>query len=479
MRPVPRQTLQRSPVAVLVPVPLQPGQPRVAGLVCLPNVHHLPRRLILGAERAARPGVRRTGDGGGPSVRKGWARDDRDPYPEHTEREGNGQIAAHGDPPPVRPVTAPMALTTPVRPYDWGSVTALPELLGTEPTGRPQAELWAGAHPAAPSSAGGTPLNVLIDADPETMLGRPSVERFGPALPYLLKILAVEKPLSLQVHPTMAQARSGFAAEEERGVPVDHFTRSYKDPYHKPEMVCALTDFHGLCGFRDPADTAALLEDIGVPELRPWIKTLRNEPPSQALRTVLEEMLDESSRPIQAAVEPALTSVYAEIARAHPGDPGVLAALLLNHVELKPGQALFLEAGVPHSYLGGLAIEVMANSDNVLRCGLTGKHVDVPELMRVVNFVPSVPCRVEPAAGFRYCPDADEFSLIRHDLADDPEDLPSGLPQTLLCLEGEAHLTTDRTLTLSRGQAAFIPAAAPAARLTGRGVLYRVAPAIP
>ncbi|XRQ13446.1 mannose-6-phosphate isomerase, class I [Actinomadura welshii] len=376
-------------------------------------------------------------------------------------------------------MTAPMPLTTPIRPYDWGSRTALPELLGTEPTGRPQAELWAGAHPAAPSTVHGTPLHDLIDADPAGMLGGPSMERFGPALPYLLKVLAVEKPLSLQVHPTMAQAAAGFAAEEERGIPLDHSTRAYKDPYHKPEMVCALTDFHGLCGFRDPAETADLLESLAVPELRPWIETLRTEPPGRALRTVLTEMLDEGSRHVQAAVEPALTSVYAEIARAHPGDPGVLAALLLNHVELAPGEALFLDAGVPHSYLGGLAIEVMANSDNVLRCGLTGKHIDVPELMRVVSFAPSLPARVEPAAGFRYCPDIDEFSLIRHDLTDDPHDLPGGLPQTLLCLGGEARLTTDRTLTLTRGEAAFVPASVPAARLTGKGAVYRVVPAIP
>lgn len=375
-------------------------------------------------------------------------------------------------------MTAPMPLTTPIRPYDWGSRTALPELLGTEPTGRPQAELWAGAHPAAPSSVDGTPLDVLIGGDPAGMLGRRSVERFGPALPYLLKILAVESPLSLQVHPTAAQAEAGFAGEEERGIPRDHFTRTYKDPFHKPEMVCALTDFHGLCGFRDPAGTADLLESLAVPGLRPWIATLRTEPPGRALRTVLAQMLDEDSRRIQAAVEPSLTSVYADIARAHPGDPGVLAALLLNHVELKPGQALFLDAGVPHSYLGGLAIEVMANSDNVLRCGLTGKHIDVPELMRVVEFAASGPARVEPSQEFGYRPEADEFVLVRHDLTGDPHDLPGGLPQTLLCLEGEAHLTTDRTLTLTRGQAAFIPANAPSTRLTGKGVLYRVVPAI-
>lgn len=371
----------------------------------------------------------------------------------------------------------PLPLSTVIRPYDWGSRTALPELLGTEPTGRPQAELWAGAHPAAPSSVDGTPLNVLIDRDPAGMLGARSIARFGPALPYLLKVLAVERPLSLQVHPTMAQARAGFAAEEARGIPIGDYTRTYKDPFHKPEMVCALTDFHGLCGFRDPGETAGLLESLAVPELRPWIVALRTAPPPEALRTVLTQMLDDSSGPVLAAVEPALTGVYADIARTYPGDRGILAALLLNHVELKPGEALFLDAGVPHSYLGGLAIEVMANSDNVLRCGLTGKHIDVPELMRVVEFVPSTPARVEPAER-RYRANADEFVLIRHDLTDDPEPLPTGLPQTLLCLDGEARLTTGRPVTLARGEAAFIPAGAPATSLTGKGTLYRVLPGI-
>ncbi|SFN47663.1 mannose-6-phosphate isomerase, type 1 [Actinomadura madurae] len=371
----------------------------------------------------------------------------------------------------------PLPLTTAIRPYDWGSRTALPALLGVEPTGRPQAELWAGAHPAAPSSAGGTPLDTLIERDPPGMLGAACVDRFGPTLPYLLKVLAIEKPLSLQVHPTMAQAEAGFAREEARGIPVDDPARTYKDRFHKPEMVCALTDFHGLCGFRDPAETADLLDGLAVPELRPWITILRTEPPATALRTVLGQMLDESARPALAATEPALTGVHAAIARAYPGDRGVLAALLLNHVELKPGEALFLDAGVPHAYLGGLAVEIMANSDNVLRCGLTGKHIDVPELMRVVEFAPSAPDRVEPAAG-RYRASAEEFTLVRHDLTPVPDLLPTGLPQTLLCLEGEARLTTDQTLTLTRGDAAFIPANAPATRLTGEGTLYRALPGI-
>lgn len=377
-------------------------------------------------------------------------------------------------------MTAPLPLTTTIRPYDWGSVTALPRLLGTEPTGRPQAELWVGAHPAAPSSAAGTPLDALIAGDPAGMLGPRSVSRFGPTLPYLLKVLAVERPLSLQVHPTTEQAKAGFAAENARGIPLDDFTRTYKDPFHKPEMVCAITRFHGLCGFREPSESADLLDDLGVPELRPWIETLRTEPPEQALRYVLGEMLDERSKPVRAAVEPALTSVHADIARAYPGDAGVLAALLLNHVTLEPGEALFLDAEVPHAYLGGLGIEVMANSDNVLRCGLTTKHVDVPELMRIVDFRPSPPHRVAPEGTdgqVRYRPPVPEFALVRHDLSAGPQVLPGGLPQALLCLDGEARLESGGTLTLRPGDAAFIPANAPVSRLTGHATVYRAVPA--
>ncbi|WP_312874323.1 mannose-6-phosphate isomerase, class I [Actinomadura litoris] len=377
------------------------------------------------------------------------------------------------------PTTAPMALTTSIRSYDWGSATALPELLGTAPTGRPQAELWVGAHPAAPSSADGTPLTELIAADPEGMLGAPAAERFGASLPYLLKILAVERPLSLQVHPTVAQAEAGFAAEEARGIPIDDRARSYKDPYHKPEMICAITDFHGLCGFREPSATADLLENLGVDDLLPWAAMLREEPAEKALPTVLAEMLD--GRVPVSRVERSLGPVHAGIARAHPDDPGILAALLLNHFTLRPGQAIFLDAGVPHCYLGGLGVEVMANSDNILRCGLTGKHVDVPELLRVVDFAPTTPHQVAPDAGpggeFRYSPPVRDFALVRHDLDGTAHELPTGIPQALLCVQGEARLTGQTgALTLRPGEAAFVPANASTPKLTGEGTLYRAVP---
>ncbi|WP_245642473.1 mannose-6-phosphate isomerase, class I [Nonomuraea candida] len=384
------------------------------------------------------------------------------------------------------PPATPQRLATTIRPYDWGSATALPELFGTEPTGEPQAELWMGAHPGAPSTIGGTPLNELIAHDPTTTLGQATTTRFGPTLPYLLKVLAVERPLSLQVHPTTQQARAGYADENARGIPLDHFTRTYKDPSHKPEMICAVTPFHGLCGFRAPAATADLLDRLGLPALRPWTDTLRTQEPHHALRTVFAGMLDDAARPLRADTEQALLrtrdddlTVYADIARAYPGDPGILAALLLNHVRLTPGQALYLGAGVPHAYLGGVGVEIMANSDNVLRCGLTTKHVDAPELMRVVDFTPSEPHLVEPVhdspAAYDYRPPAPEFALSRYELTgDETLSLLGGVPQIVLCVEGKAELGTG--LTLRPGDSAFIPAAAPSVRLVGKGVVYRAQP---
>jgi mannose-6-phosphate isomerase len=381
-----------------------------------------------------------------------------------------------------------MRLTTAIRPYDWGSVTALPELFGTEPTGRPQAELWMGAHPADPSTVDGARLDALIAADPAGTLGEPVAARFGPALPYLLKVLAVARPLSLQVHPTMEQARAGFAAETARGIPLDDFARTYKDASHKPEMVCAVTPFHGLCGFRSPAAAADLLDRLGVPALRPWIETLRTAAPGEALRGVFAEMLDDASRPLREQVERALLAtgdadlaVYADIARACPGDRGLAAALLLNHVELLPGQALYLGAGVPHAYLGGIGVEIMASSDNILRCGLTTKHIDVPELMRVVDFTPGEPFLVRPGTGAEgerhYRPPAPEFALSRYDLdGESTHELPGGLPQIVVCIEGEARLGAG--LTLHPGRSAFIPAGAGATRLGGKGTAYRALPGI-
>ncbi|MEU3997664.1 mannose-6-phosphate isomerase, class I [Streptomyces fungicidicus] len=371
-----------------------------------------------------------------------------------------------------------------IRPYAWGSTTALPRLLGTEPTGEPQAEMWMGAHPGAPSRTGRGTLVEVIDADPEKELGPDSVARFGPRLPFLLKLLAAGGPLSLQVHPDLTQAKEGYADEERRGVPVTAPHRNYKDANHKPELVCALTEFDGLCGFRDPLRAAELLDGLGVDTLKPYVDLLHAHPEEAALREVLTAILTADREEMARTVTEAAAACdrlggayapYADIAHHYPGDPGVIAAMLLNHVRLQPGEALFLGAGVPHAYLDGLGVEIMANSDNVLRCGLTPKHVDVPELLRIVRFEAGDPGVLRPEAG----PDGeevyetpiDEFRLSRYVLpaGGTTHDLTLTTPQILLCTAGSVRAGEHE---LSPGASVFVPAGEKA-EVSGTGTLFR------
>ncbi|MGH4029933.1 mannose-6-phosphate isomerase, class I [Actinomycetota bacterium Odt1-20B] len=376
-------------------------------------------------------------------------------------------------------------LTNTIRPYAWGSTTAIPQLLGVEPTGEPQAEMWMGAHPGAPSRTDRGALNEAIDAAPERELGPAAVAKFGPRLPFLLKLLAAGAPLSLQVHPNLAQAKEGYEDEERRGVPLDAPNRNYKDANHKPELICALTPFEGLCGFRAPDAAAELLEGLGVDSLKPYADLLRARPEEAALREVLTAVLTADPEQMAATVSDVVAAAerlggdytaYAGIAHHYPGDPGVIAAMLLNYVTLQPGEALFLGAGVPHAYLNGLGVEIMANSDNVLRCGLTPKHVDVPELLRIVRFEATDPGVLRPEASPSgeevYETPIDEFRLSRFVLpeaASAPQDLTAATPQILLCTAGSVRAGD---LTLEPGQSAFVPAGE-RAEVSGVGTVFR------
>ncbi|MEU2118807.1 mannose-6-phosphate isomerase, class I [Streptomyces sp. NPDC016459] len=375
-------------------------------------------------------------------------------------------------------------LVNTVRPYAWGSTTAIPELLGIAPSGEPQAEMWMGAHPGAPSRTERGSLNELIDADPVRELGRRSVEKFGPRLPFLLKVLAAGAPLSLQVHPDLAQARAGHAAEEAAGVPIDAPHRTYKDANHKPELICALTPFDGLCGFRAPAEAADLIAALGVDSLKPYVDLLHAHPEEAALREVLTALLTADPEEMTHTVAEATAAAdrlggahapYASLAHHYPSDPGVIAAMLLNRVRLQPGEALYLGAGVPHAYLDGLGVEIMANSDNVLRCGLTPKHIDVPELLRVVRFEPTDPTVLRPEASPTgeevYDTPIDEFRLSRFARAEGaaPTDLTSPTPQILLAVAGRPKAGD---ITLGPGESVFVPAGVPA-ELSGRGTVFR------
>ncbi len=386
-----------------------------------------------------------------------------------------------------------LPLEAPIRSYAWGSRSVLAEMQGRPtPSAEPEAELWVGAHPLAParvrSGAGEVPLPDWIACDPEAVLGTDVVRRFGPALPFLLKILAVEQPLSLQAHPDAAQARAGFERENRAGVPLQAPERSYKDPQPKPELVCALTPFEALKGFREPGETRARLEALGVSALAAALAPLVERTDAEGWRASFENLLRtpaERRRGLVAAVVAAAReradadeafSWVVRLAGAHPEDLGVLAPLYLHWVRLAPGEALFLPAGELHCYLHGTALELMANSDNVLRGGLTPKHVDVDELLHIGVFQPGDPVPLRPCDGV-YATPAAEFELAVRDVAPgvpvrgaDP-----GAVALLLCTAGRLRVVPERgePLPLTPASALLVPAAAPAYHLEGDGRLFR------
>lgn len=331
-----------------------------------------------------------------------------------------------------------------VRPYAWGSRTALAELRGTpSPSAHPEAELWFGAHPASPAEVTGVlegPSDLLsvIESDPDEQLGRATTDRFGPRLPYLLKILAAQEPLSLQAHPSLEQAQIGFERENAAGLAMDAADRNYRDPSHKPELVVAVTEFDALAGFRDPRQTVELLTLLAAPGLNPYLDMLVEQPDETGLRAVfttwltlpesvigslVPEVLDGAVRVLESDDDRFVLELRSvlELGEAYPNDPGVLASLLLNRIRLQPGEAAYLSAGNLHAYLHGMAVELMANSDNVLRGGLTPKHIDVPELLRVLDFHPISLDQLMPevrslGAERIYLTPAAEFRLSRIEL---------------------------------------------------------------
>ena len=383
------------------------------------------------------------------------------------------------------------SLVNTVRHYPWGSHTVIPELLGEpSPADEPYAELWMGAHPAAPSvRSSGTPLDRAIEEQPDLMLGAHVRERFGTRLPFLLKVLAADRSLSLQAHPTNEQAEAGFAAEEAAGVPRDDPTRTFKDPHHKPELLVALTPVEALCGFRPVEESLHCLAKLQVPELKPTIAALARGglraviPQLIALspetRSVLVTAVAESAARFVAAHDPEFINTYrwaASLAETYPGDPGVVISLMCNHLTLSPGEGVFLPAGNLHAYLSGAGVEVMAASDNVLRGGLTTKHVDLAALIEVLDFTDGRVPVVHPVlgpGGLRYPVPVEDFDLTRVQLTEQSGALTTGGPQVLLCTEGTAVLSSpDAGVTLRRGESAFVPAGAPVTA-SGPAVLYR------
>jgi mannose-6-phosphate isomerase len=376
-------------------------------------------------------------------------------------------------------------LTGIIRPYAWGSRTSLAELQGRPaPTDNPEAELWLGAHPDDPATVirpdGPIALDALIASDPAGQLGAGVAAEFGPRLPYLLKVLAAESPLSLQAHPDSAYAKQAYARQQaDPSLP-----KNYTDAYHKPEMLVALTPFEALCGFRSPETSAAALEAFNIPALAPVVSALLGGD----LRTAVRDLLtwpDADRKPLIEAVVAAASSLSspdaalaARLAAAYPGDPGVLVALLLNHVRLEPGQAIWMPAGNLHAYLHGTGVELMAASDNVLRGGLTPKRVDVDELLRVLVFevlddpiLPATP--VAPGVETWPVPVRD-FVLYAVDLdgTRPPIEVPAEGARIVVTVSGDVFVgeSVDGTpVDVAAGSAAYAPASAGRIKLAGLG----------
>lgn len=372
--------------------------------------------------------------------------------------------------------------------YAWGSRTAIPAFLGAEADGAPWAEHWFGAHPLAPAAVpGGGTLEQLIAEDPAGMLGEDVARAFEGRLPYLMKVIAAERPLSLQVHPTKEHAAESFAAETAAGLPLESPLRTYRDSNHKPEMLVALTRFTALCGFRTPRRAAAILDGLGTELTDRLHGLLVTHPTAHGMRAAFRTLVSASMRPTPEAVDEVVAACRARaeagtspspridrfvtlLAAHHRGDPGVVAALLLNPVTLQPGEAMFVPAGALHAYIHGVGIEIMAASDNVLRAGLTPKKVDADEVLQCVSVTAAPPLRVAPErqnpTSVAYYAPVDDFELAVTELTDPalpdapPRPVPGSGPRIVLGLEGETVLSTAAgTHRLRAGQAVFVPAA--------------------
>jgi len=363
-----------------------------------------------------------------------------------------------------------VALSNTPRDYAWGSPTLLAELEGRVPTGSPEAEVWFGDHP-------GSPARVLDGSERTLDEWLPGVDGAPERLPYLLKLLAAGSPLSIQVHPSKEQAARGFAEEESEGVPRDAASRNYKDDNHKPEVIVALSEtFTALAGLRDLDQTRRLVAELGdAAGVTALSERLAADEPSAALRAAIGWALAEATTAeieqiVEAAASVSSPDFTAEAAlvrhlrEEYPGDPGIVVALLMNLVELRRGEAIFVPAGVLHAYVAGLGVEIMAASDNVLRGGLTPKHIDVPELLGLVDFRPAAPPRLTPRAdgdGVElFAPGIADFALAHVATSTESAHVDLRGVSIAVGVAGEASVTgaSGTTLRLAPGQAALATA---------------------
>jgi mannose-6-phosphate isomerase len=339
-------------------------------------------------------------------------------------------------------------------------------------------------------------LEKLITQHPVDILGRNVAQRFNNELPYLFKVLAAAQPLSLQAHPSASQARDGYQRENKQGVPLDSPQRNYRDPHHKPECICALTPFWALHGFREIAEFLSLADRLQLNSMDPLFNILRNQPDSRGLKSFFQQMMtlppDQKKHLAKQAADAAIkiiqeNDVYRWIVTlfdSYPEDIGVLSPLYLNLIMLEPGQALFLPAAELHAYLEGVGIEIMANSDNVLRGGLTPKHIDVAELLDVLDFGERKPnlLSLHPVAEGELvygCP-AKEFALsVIHVSSNTSFASPQERSvEILFCATGNASIKdcgSGKEIELNKGHSVIVPAAATSYTLQGNATFYKAA----
>ncbi len=376
-----------------------------------------------------------------------------------------------------------------VQPYAWGSRSAIAELTGNPNfSDVPQAELWMGTHPRGPSRVRINDrwvlLPDLIAEFPEQILGKIASERFHRKLPYLFKVLAAEKPLSIQAHPNKEQAVEGFFRENRKNIAINAFNRNYRDDNHKPECLCALTPFWALKGFRGLDETQRLLNracprnlrNLDISGLKSFFKSLMTLSSLQRA-DLIAETVSSAGKYDDPAFQWAL-----HLNQEYPNDVGMLAPFFLNLVCLQPGEAIFLQAGELHVYLKGMGVELMADSDNVLRGGLTSKHIDCVELMRVVKFdVQPVSVLYPGSVGecekiYPVC--AREFALSTISLQDGCRYSSAGQRsmEILLCVEGTAEFVdagAKSAIRIARGASLVVPAAVKRYEIWGQAVLYK------
>ncbi|QHM95121.1 mannose-6-phosphate isomerase [Kosakonia sacchari] len=380
-----------------------------------------------------------------------------------------------------------------VQNYAWGSKTALTDLYGiANPDNLPMAELWMGAHPKSSSkvqdASGQTRvLREVIEQDKTRLLGSAVANRFG-ELPFLFKVLCADQPLSIQVHPNKKNSETGFAKENAAGIPLDAAERNYKDPNHKPELVFALTPFLAMNAFREFSDIVSLLQPVAGahPAIAHFLQAPGAERLSELFAALLNMQGEEKSRAL-AVLKSALGNHSGEpwqtirlISEFYPDDSGLFSPLLLNVVKLNPGEAMFLFAETPHAYLQGVALEVMANSDNVLRAGLTPKYIDIPELVANVKFTPKPANELltqptQHGAELDFPIPVDDFAFSLHDLSTSETQLAQQSAAIVFCVEGEAVLSkASQQLVLKAGESAFIAADESPVGVSGTGRVARV-----